>query len=167
MCLAGSKRPASRALVTRPLEESIAQNKNIHPGTAADFGIRSTSLPGLSIVTVQLAENIRDTKTQFSDINLKLDSLNARLPQGAGPIQFLSDFGDTAALMLTVASPPADDVEIALRAREVERAIRAIRPRRAARRRGSRWSISSRSRSRRTACADGSCCFRVRRKAMG
>jgi multidrug efflux pump subunit AcrB len=115
-------------LVTRPMEEIVAQNKNIHPATDADFGIRSTSLPGLSIVTVQLAENITDTKTQFSDINLKLGSLNARLPQGAGPIQFLSDFGDTAALMLTVASPPADEVEIALRAREVERAIRATRP---------------------------------------
>src|SRR5208337_750950 len=62
-------------------------------------------------------------------INLKINSLNGRLPQGAGPIQFLSDFGDTAALMLTVASPPADEVEIALRAREVERAIRATRPR--------------------------------------
>lgn len=115
-------------LVTRPMEETIAQNKNIHPGTAADFGIKSTSLPGLSIVTVQLAENVTDTKTQFSDINLKLAGLNARLPQGAGPIQFQSDFGDTAALMLTVASPPADEVEIALRAHDVERAIRSTRP---------------------------------------
>jgi len=117
-------------LVTRPMEEIVAQNKTIHPATAADFGIRSTSLPGLSIVTVQLAENVNvnETKMQFSDINLKLNSLNGRLPQGAGPIQFMSDFGDTAALMLTVASPPADEVEITLRAREVERAIRATRP---------------------------------------
>jgi multidrug efflux pump subunit AcrB len=115
-------------LVTRPIEEIIAQNKNIHPATDADFGIKSTSLPGLSVVQVQLAENISDTKTQLSDINLKLNGLNGRLPQGAGPIQFLSDFGDTAALMLTVASPPADEVEIALRAREVEHAIRATRP---------------------------------------
>jgi multidrug efflux pump subunit AcrB len=114
-------------LVTRPIEETIAQNKNIHPGTASDFGIRSTSLLGLSIVTVQLAENVKDPKIQFSDINLKLNNLNARLPQGAGPIVLQSDFGDTAALMLTVASPPADEVEIALRAREVERTLRAAR----------------------------------------
>ena len=40
-------------LVTRPMEETIAQNKNIHPGTASDIGIMSTSLPGLSIVTAQ------------------------------------------------------------------------------------------------------------------
>jgi multidrug efflux pump subunit AcrB len=115
-------------LVTRPMEETIAQNKNIHPGTASDIGIVSTSLPGLSIVTVNLAENVSDPKTQFSDINLKLSSLNARLPQGAGPILFQSDFGDTAALMLTVASPPASELEIALRAHDVERAIRSARP---------------------------------------
>jgi multidrug efflux pump len=115
-------------LITRPIEEIIAQNKNIHPATAADFGIRSTSLRGLSIVTVQLAENIRDTKTQFSDINLKLRDLNSRIPQGAGPIRFLSDFGDTATLMLTIASPPADDVDVALRAREIKFAIQAVRP---------------------------------------
>ena len=30
------------------------------------------------------------------------------LPQGAGPILYIKDFGDTSALMLTVASPPAD-----------------------------------------------------------
>ncbi len=118
-------------LVTRPIEETIAQNKNIHPGTAADIGITSTSLPGLSIVTVNLAETVSDTntKTQFSDINLKLSALNARLPQGAGPILFQSDFGDTAALMLTVASPPASELEIALRAHDIERAIRSARPR--------------------------------------
>jgi len=34
--------------VTRPVEEKIAENQTIHPGTAADFGIRSVSMPGLS-----------------------------------------------------------------------------------------------------------------------
>jgi len=63
----------------------------------------------------------------FSDINLKLDALNSQLPQGAGPITFQSDFGDTAALMLTVASPKADDIEIAARANTVEAAIRKAR----------------------------------------
>ena len=63
-------------------------------------------------MTIQLDEGITDTKRQFSDINLKLDALSAQLPQGAGPISFQSDFGDTAALMLTVASPKADNIEI-------------------------------------------------------
>lgn len=114
-------------LVTRPIEEKIAENSYIHPGTAADYGIRSLTLPGLSIVYVQLDESVKDTKRQFSDINLKLNSLNNQLPQGAGPIQFLSDFGDTAALMLTIASPRLSDVEIAIRARSIRKAVEETR----------------------------------------
>src|SRR5215471_3222918 len=114
-------------LVTRPIEEKIAENSSIHPVTAADYGIRSVTLPGLSIVYVQLAENVTDTKRQFSDINLKLDALNGQLPLGAGPIQFASDYGDTAALMLTIASPGLSDVEIAIRARSIQKAVEEAR----------------------------------------
>src|SRR5499425_64026 len=113
--------------VTRRIEDVAAENKSIHPGTDADYGIKSVSLPGYSFVTIQLDEGIADTKRQFSDINLKLNALNSQLPQGAGPISFQSDFGDTAALMLTVASPKADDIEIAARANSVEAAIRKAR----------------------------------------
>jgi multidrug efflux pump subunit AcrB len=119
-------------LVTRPIEQTMAQNAFIRPPVASDFGIRSISFPGLSLVYVQLDDSVKDSKKQFSDINLKLNAMNGRLPQGAGPIQFNSDFGDTAAMMLTVASPPANDVEIALRARAVQKEIvntRAAEPR--------------------------------------
>jgi len=114
-------------LVTRPIEDTIAQNKTVHPPSAADYGIRSISLPGASFVYVQLAENVSDTRPQFNDINLRLAALNPRLPQGAGPIQFQSDFGDTAAIMLTVASPPASDIEIDVRAQAIARAIESVR----------------------------------------
>src|SRR5712672_3159813 len=114
-------------LVTRPIEDTVAQNKWIHPGTPADYGVRSISLPGYSYVYIQLAENVDDLKRQFSDINLNLNALNSQLPQGAGPITFQSDFGDTAALMLTVASPKADSVEIALRSRSIQAAVRSAR----------------------------------------
>src|SRR5271165_2836414 len=110
--------------VTRRIEDVAAENKTIHPGTDADYGIKSISLPGYSYVTIQLDEGITDTKRQFSVINLNLNALNSQLPQCAGPISFQSDFGDTAALMLTVASPKADDIEIAARANSVESAIR-------------------------------------------
>src|ERR1700757_2907101 len=113
--------------VTRRIEEVSAENKTIHPGTDADYGIKSISLPGYSYVTIQLDESIDDIKRQFSDINLKLNALNAQLPQGAGPISFQSDFGDTAALMLTVASPKVGDIEIAARASSVESAIQKAR----------------------------------------
>jgi multidrug efflux pump subunit AcrB len=113
--------------ITRKIEDTAAQNKTIHPGTEADYGIKSISLPGYSFVYVQLEEGLKDTKRQFSDIHLKLDQLNSQLPDGAGPIAFQSDFGDTAALMLTVASPKVDDIEIAARANSVEAAIRKAR----------------------------------------
>src|SRR3977135_813296 len=114
-------------LVPRPIEQKIAENTHIHPASASDYGIKSLTLPGLSIVYVQLDENVTDAKKQFADINLKLDALGSRLPQGAGPINFQSDFGDTAALMLTVASPAADKTEVAVRAQTVRRAIEQAR----------------------------------------
>jgi multidrug efflux pump subunit AcrB len=113
--------------VTRPIEDAVAENKTIHPGTAADYGIRSVSIPGYAYVYVQLAEDVSDVKRQFSDINLKLNALNGQLPRGAGPISFQSDFGDTAALMLTIASPKADSVEIDIRARGIQSAIQNAR----------------------------------------
>ena len=114
-------------LVSRPVEQIMAQNAFIKPPSASDFGIRSISFPGLSLVYVQLDDTVNDPKKQFSDINLKLIALNNRLPQGAGPIQFNSDFGDTAALMLTIASPKASEVDIALRARAIRSTIEATR----------------------------------------
>src|SRR5260370_7259775 len=113
--------------VTRPIEDAVAENKTIHPGTAADYGIRSVSIPGYAFVYVQLAEEISDVKRQFSDINLKLNALNSQLPSGANPILFQSDFGDTAALMLTIASPKADSVAIDIRARGIQSAIQTAR----------------------------------------
>src|SRR5229473_1761594 len=116
--------------VTRPIEDAVAENKTIHQGTASDYGIRSVSLPGAGYVYIQLAENVSDVKRQFSDINLKLNALNSQLPQGAGPISFQSDFGDTAALMLTIASPTADQVEIQIRAQAIQSAVQAVRAKR-------------------------------------
>ena len=105
-------------LVTRPIESTIAQNPNIRAPNGGDFGIKSLSMPSLSIVQVQLSDRVKDSKKEFSDMNLKLNSLS--LPQGAGPIKFNSDFGDTAALMLTVASPLEDPTAITVRGYAIE-----------------------------------------------
>jgi hypothetical protein len=114
-------------LVTRRIEEKIAENSYIHPaGPGTNFGIRSVTLDGVAMVYVQLAETVTDPEKQFDDINVKLNTL-VDLPQGAGPIQFKSDFGDTSALMLTVASPKVGEVELALRAREIRSAIERTR----------------------------------------
>jgi len=114
-------------LITRPIEQSMAQNQAVKPPSGSDYGIRSMSFPNFSLVFVQLDENVKDTVKQLNDINLGLNQLSEKLPDGAGPIEFNSHFGDTAALMLTVASPPASDVDIALRARSVRKAIEQLR----------------------------------------
>ncbi len=108
-------------LVTRKIEQKAAENKHIKH-------ITSTSRTGLSVVAVELTEEIDETGEIFDDIDLKLKGI-LDLPEGAGPIIFMKDFGDTAALMLTVASPKVSDVEAELRAREVSRVIGDLRAR--------------------------------------
>ena len=115
-------------LVTKPMEETIAQNDSLHePKGGNEFAIKSMSLPGMAVVQVQLSEKIKDTKKEFNDINLRLDYLNNNLPEGAGPIKFNSGFGNTAAMMLTIASPKESGIEIAVRARDIRRSIESAR----------------------------------------
>jgi multidrug efflux pump subunit AcrB len=107
--------------VTRKIEEKIAENSRVER-------IDSVTRSSVSIVYVYLREGTKDVGVQFDDVKLKLDAITD-LPQGAGPIRFMKDFGDTAALTLTVASPRADAVDIALRAKAVQRAVEQARSR--------------------------------------
>jgi multidrug efflux pump subunit AcrB len=102
-------------LVTRKIEQKIAENSAVEK-------IESISRTSVAIVYVTLSETVSDRGKQFDDIGGKLDSIRD-LPAGAGPINFIKDFGDTAAVMLTVASPKVSDVELELRARALSKAI--------------------------------------------
>src|SRR5579864_7098269 len=106
-------------LVTRKVEQSVSGNSKVDR-------IESTTQDNVSVVTVQLLDNIKNTKQEFQDIGQRLNQIND-LPEGAGPITWISDFGDTAALMLTIASPTIPDLEIELRARSVGDAIGKLR----------------------------------------
>lgn len=117
----GVKAEKVEELVTRKIETKIAENEKVER-------LESTSRTGLSVVKVRLVEDIKTTGELFDDINLKLAGIKD-LPDGAGPIIFIKDFGDTATLMLTVGSPKVDEVEIDLRARELESVIRDLRSR--------------------------------------
>jgi multidrug efflux pump subunit AcrB len=105
-------------LVTRKIEQAIAGNSKVER-------ITSTSEDNVSVVFVKLQE-IPNTKQELNDIGQRLNQISD-LPQGAGPVQWISDFGDTAALMLTVASPEVPQTEIELRARGVREAIEGLR----------------------------------------
>jgi multidrug efflux pump subunit AcrB len=106
-------------LVTRKVEEKLAENARVEK-------IDSISRSSISVITVALDERVTETGKEFDDLKLKLDGIRD-LPTGAGPIQFIKDFGDTAALMLTVASPPVDNVMLGLRSRAIAQAIAQVR----------------------------------------
>jgi multidrug efflux pump subunit AcrB len=106
-------------LVTRRLEEEIAKNARVER-------IESVSRTGVSLIYLTLDEAVPDRAKEFDDINLKLASVRD-LPDGAGPVVFVKDFGDTAALMLTVASPKIGDAELVLRAATLRRALDEVR----------------------------------------
>src|SRR5262245_30583021 len=108
-------------LVSRKVEERASGNSKIKK-------IESISRTGLSVVYFELVEQAKETGKEFDDIKLRLDAIHD-LPQGAGPINFIKDFGDTASLMLTVASPHLSDVAIELRAQSIQRQIEDIRSR--------------------------------------
>jgi multidrug efflux pump subunit AcrB len=105
--------------VTRRIEEVVAENANVDV-------IRSTTRTGVSYVYVDLKEGTTGTGEIFDDIALKLNGITD-LPDGAGPIQFIKDFGSTAALTLIVASPPMAEVQVSLRAEQVRGAIQKLR----------------------------------------
>jgi multidrug efflux pump subunit AcrB len=116
---AGASAEKIEQLVTRRIEEKIAENVRVDK-------IESNTRTGITAVYITLVEGTRDTGKEFDDIKLKLDAIND-LPDGAGPIDFVKDFGDTAALMLTVASPRVGDGEIAARAQALRKVIDATR----------------------------------------
>ena len=104
-------------LVAKKVEQQIAQNSQVDK-------IRSISRTNLSVVYVDLDENLPGSQVgkEFDDIALKIGAITD-LPDGAGPVKFIKDFGDTAALMLTVASPKVSETEIDLRAKGISEAI--------------------------------------------
>lgn len=107
------------ALVTRKIEQKIAEN----PTTTKIESIVRTSV---TIVYFNIDERIADTSSQFNDVKQRLDGLTD-LPAGTQPIIFLKDFAETAALLLTVASPPVSGPELDVKARDVQRVIADLR----------------------------------------
>lgn len=107
-------------LVTRPIEQTIASNSKVSR-------IESTSRSNVSTIIFTLADDLTVIGPVLDDIGGRLSAVH-NLPDGAGPVQYFRDFGDTATLMLTVASPKADATEIGLRGQAIRRALQRARP---------------------------------------
>ena len=107
-------------LVTKKVEQAIALNQWVTE-------IKSASRTGSAMIQFELAEKGGyDRDKELDDVKIRLDAIHD-LPQGAGPILYIKDFGDTSALMLTVASPPADQAQVASVSKLVETRIREVR----------------------------------------
>lgn len=102
-------------LVTRKVESTIAKNTTVEE-------IKSLSLTGVSIVTCKISDTAKDTKSELKDIALNLSQMHD-LPPNAGPVNFIRDFGDTATLLLTVASPQVSEAEVKLRAMAIQQVL--------------------------------------------
>jgi hypothetical protein len=71
-------------------------------------------------VQVELKDTTEQPEREFDDIRLRLES--AALPKGTRPLVWLKDFGTDVTMMLTVASPSVDAVEISTTAGDHPRA---------------------------------------------
>ena len=106
-------------LVTRNIEKTIATNSNVSR-------IESNSRTSVSEITITLSNNLKATGQTLDDIGERLAGIKD-LPQGAGPINYQRDFGDTATLLLSVASPKTDLAGLELRAETIRKAIESER----------------------------------------
>jgi multidrug efflux pump subunit AcrB len=117
------------ALVTRKIEQKISEN----PTATKITSIVRTSV---TVVYFDIDERIANTSPEFDDIKMRLDGITD-FPEGVQPLVFLKDFAETAALMLTVASPPVTGPELDIKARDVGAAITHVRTGRPGDHRGS------------------------------
>src|ERR1700752_1970805 len=107
-------------LVTRKVEQALASNQWVTE-------IKSASRTGSAMVQFALAEKGKyDRDKELDDVKIRLDAIHD-LPQGAGPILSIKDFGNTPVLMLKVGSPPADSSQVAWISKLVEAQIRQVR----------------------------------------
>lgn len=114
----GSKAEDVEQLVTRPIELVARQVPRVDK-------VVSTTRTGISTVFITLEDTVRkgDLDSSWSDLRSRLDLLERALPVGVVAPQLNTSFGDTATVVFTVASPPADRTAIEVRAAAITRAI--------------------------------------------
>lgn len=118
----GAKAEDVEQLVTIPIEQTARQVAKVDKVT-------STTRAGISTVFVTLEDTARrsDVDVAWNDLRARTDLLAKKLPQGAMSPAVNTSFGDTATVLLSVASPPVDDVELEIRANAIRRALEQVR----------------------------------------
>ncbi|HET6880748.1 MAG TPA: efflux RND transporter permease subunit, partial [Pirellulales bacterium] len=108
--------------LTRKVEKKLAENPAVEH-------VRSVSREGLSVVYVDLYEDVKNAERAWQDLDNKLAAMTNLPTVGGNPLRPLldKDFGDTVAVMLTISSPPVSDFEIERRAEVIARRLGEIR----------------------------------------
>lgn len=85
--------------VTKPLEDYIFSYKEVKKSKTI-----STSKDGLSVIQVQLNDELNNKDEFWSKFKHGVSQFKAQLPQGVMAVQVMDDFGDTSALLITMES---------------------------------------------------------------
>ena len=112
--------------LTRKIEKRVSENPAVER-------VHSISRQGLSVVFVELRDEIRQADPVWEDLQTKLQSMTDLPLVNDLPLvpRLDKDFGDTVAVMLTISSPPVSDFEIQRRAESIFHALTEARERRA------------------------------------
>ncbi|SBW00479.1 efflux RND transporter permease subunit [uncultured Dysgonomonas sp.] len=85
--------------LTKPLENFIFEYKEINKEKTF-----SQSKDGVSIINIELNENIKDKDAFWSKFKHNLEDLKSNLPDGVVALKALDDFGETSAILITIES---------------------------------------------------------------
>lgn len=108
-------------LVTKPLEEAIRQLPEVD-------SITSSSLPGLSIIHVEIDQTTPGTALDqiWDDLRDEVEDARGRLPEGAGVPMVLDDFGSVAVVTAALIGDGYDMGEMEDMAVHVRDALHAV-----------------------------------------
>src|SRR5579862_980031 len=108
--------------LTCKIERKLSENPAVEH-------VYSISRQGAAFVFVELFERTKNSDQVWMDLRQKLNEITDLPTINGTPIQAMldTDFGETAAVMLTASSPPVSDVDIALRADAIKSVLAQAR----------------------------------------
>ncbi|MGO9111305.1 MAG: efflux RND transporter permease subunit [Thermoguttaceae bacterium] len=108
--------------VTRKIEQQVALCDSVEK-------VRSLSRQNFSVVFVELFDREKNPEQVWQDLQGRLESMTDLPTVANRPVRPLlnKDFGETVAMMLTIASPKVSDFEIGQRARSIREVVSGFR----------------------------------------
>lgn len=85
--------------VMKPLEDYVFSYKEVNKAKTY-----SNATNGMVMIFVDLDDNLKDTDTFWNTFKLGMEKVKMQLPSGVVAVQTISNFGDTAALLITMQS---------------------------------------------------------------